>query len=184
MALPKPWKLSNNRPQTLFPQGGMLRRAAFFTPYLLISAAKLPRFLPLFPRFAPFPAFSPFFNYILVLYLHQPLHEWYEKALIFNPIEFEWFRMQVCAVVHGNTVGISTNFATALYFPWMIEMYYYENLLTLHKSVFFSNIYIMSANTFKNLVALREEMKRYHIDATIVTSLDAHHSEYISDHWK
>ena len=42
----------------------------------------------------------------------------------------------------------------------------------------------MSANTFKNLVALREEMKRYHIDATIVTSLDAHHSEYISDHWK
>lgn len=42
----------------------------------------------------------------------------------------------------------------------------------------------MSSITFKNLVALREEMQRLHIDAVIVPSTDAHHSEYISDHWK
>lgn len=42
----------------------------------------------------------------------------------------------------------------------------------------------MSTNTLPNLEALREVMKRNHVDAVIVPGTDAHQSEYVSPHWK
>lgn len=39
-------------------------------------------------------------------------------------------------------------------------------------------------DTVKNLEALREQMRKYHVDAVIIPGTDPHQSEYISDHWK
>ncbi|MEF9924541.1 MAG: aminopeptidase P family protein [Muribaculaceae bacterium] len=42
----------------------------------------------------------------------------------------------------------------------------------------------MSKETIKNLEALREAMRKVHVDAIIIPGTDAHQSEYVSDHWK
>ena len=42
----------------------------------------------------------------------------------------------------------------------------------------------MSKNTLPNLEALRDEMKRVHVDAVIIPGTDAHQSEYVCEHWK
>ena len=39
-------------------------------------------------------------------------------------------------------------------------------------------------DTVKNLEALREMMRKYKVDATIIPGTDPHQSEYISNHWK
>ena len=38
--------------------------------------------------------------------------------------------------------------------------------------------------TVKNLEALREQMRKYHVDAVIIPGTDPHQSEYTSAHWK
>ncbi len=42
----------------------------------------------------------------------------------------------------------------------------------------------MSIETKKNLEALRDAMRKVHVDAMIIPGTDAHQSEYVSPHWK
>lgn len=43
---------------------------------------------------------------------------------------------------------------------------------------------IIMKETVKNLEALREQMRKYHVDAVIIPGTDPHQSEYTSAHWK
>ena len=42
----------------------------------------------------------------------------------------------------------------------------------------------MSANTVRNIEALRDAMRNAHVDAIIIPGTDPHQSEYVCEHWK